>query len=148
MVAPVIDAETGETIDGHHRIRAHAELRAEGVKVPAADRRGARGGPPDGRSRPRPDGRSPSPTGAGCATTGRIVPARWSCRLTSSAARKWDEIARSHFHELLAFVLAGKLIEAPLMQPMLNRFRSFGGRNLINATGMNRNEAARIAKSS
>ncbi|MGH9293731.1 MAG: DNA methyltransferase, partial [Acidimicrobiales bacterium] len=34
LVAVVIDAETGLTIDGHHRVRAWQELRAEGVKVP------------------------------------------------------------------------------------------------------------------
>jgi ParB-like chromosome segregation protein Spo0J len=33
-VPVVIDAETGATIDGHHRLRAWTELRAEGIKVP------------------------------------------------------------------------------------------------------------------
>lgn len=33
IVPVVIDAETGETIDGHHRLRAWTELRAAGVKV-------------------------------------------------------------------------------------------------------------------
>ncbi|MHB8246879.1 MAG: DNA methyltransferase [Acidimicrobiales bacterium] len=31
----VVDATTGDVLDGHHRARAWAELRAEGVKVPA-----------------------------------------------------------------------------------------------------------------
>ena len=34
-VPVVIDAETGAVIDGHHRLRAFEELRAEGVRVPA-----------------------------------------------------------------------------------------------------------------
>ncbi len=33
-VPVVIDAETGEIIDGHHRVRAVDELRAQGVKIP------------------------------------------------------------------------------------------------------------------
>lgn len=33
MVPVVIDAETGQTIDGHHRIRAWSELRSAGIKV-------------------------------------------------------------------------------------------------------------------
>jgi ParB-like chromosome segregation protein Spo0J len=33
-VPVVVDAETGTVIDGHHRVRAWTELRAEGVKVP------------------------------------------------------------------------------------------------------------------
>lgn len=33
IVPIVIDAESGEIIDGHHRLKAHEELRAEGVKV-------------------------------------------------------------------------------------------------------------------
>ena len=34
LVPVVIDADSGEIIDGHHRLRAWTELRAEGVKVP------------------------------------------------------------------------------------------------------------------
>jgi site-specific DNA-methyltransferase (adenine-specific) len=34
LVALVIDEDTGEVIEGHHRLRAWTELRAEGVKVP------------------------------------------------------------------------------------------------------------------
>jgi ParB-like chromosome segregation protein Spo0J len=33
LLPVVIDAETGEVIEGHHRLRAWAELRAEGTKV-------------------------------------------------------------------------------------------------------------------
>ena len=33
LVPIVIDAESGAVIDGHHRLRAHEELRAEGVRV-------------------------------------------------------------------------------------------------------------------
>jgi ParB-like chromosome segregation protein Spo0J len=34
LVAPVVDAETGEILDGHHRVKAWNELRADGVRVP------------------------------------------------------------------------------------------------------------------
>jgi site-specific DNA-methyltransferase (adenine-specific) len=34
LVAPVVDAETGEVLDGHHRVKAWSELRAAGVRVP------------------------------------------------------------------------------------------------------------------
>jgi ParB-like chromosome segregation protein Spo0J len=34
LVPVVIDADSGETVEGHHRLRAWTELRAEGVKVP------------------------------------------------------------------------------------------------------------------
>ena len=34
LVPLVIDEDTGEVIEGHHRLRAWTELRAEGVKVP------------------------------------------------------------------------------------------------------------------
>jgi len=34
LVALVIDEDTGEVIEGHHRLKAWTELRAEGVKVP------------------------------------------------------------------------------------------------------------------
>src|ERR1019366_2432772 len=34
LLALVIDEDTGEVIEGHHRLRAWTELRAEGVKVP------------------------------------------------------------------------------------------------------------------
>jgi ParB-like chromosome segregation protein Spo0J len=34
LVPVVVDAETREVIEGHHRLRAWTELRAEGVKVP------------------------------------------------------------------------------------------------------------------
>ncbi len=34
LVPVVIDEDTGEVIEGHHRLRAWTELRAEGVKVP------------------------------------------------------------------------------------------------------------------
>ncbi|MGH9028557.1 MAG: ParB N-terminal domain-containing protein, partial [Acidimicrobiales bacterium] len=34
LVPPVIDAETGEIVDGYHRVKAWHELRAEGVRVP------------------------------------------------------------------------------------------------------------------
>ncbi len=34
LVPVVIDAETGDVLDGHHRLRAWQELRAGGVKVP------------------------------------------------------------------------------------------------------------------
>jgi site-specific DNA-methyltransferase (adenine-specific) len=34
LVPVVFDADTGEVIEGHHRLRAWTELRAEGVKVP------------------------------------------------------------------------------------------------------------------
>jgi ParB-like chromosome segregation protein Spo0J len=34
LVPIVFDADTGEVIEGHHRLRAWTELRAEGVKVP------------------------------------------------------------------------------------------------------------------
>ncbi|HVB27379.1 MAG TPA: ParB N-terminal domain-containing protein, partial [Mycobacteriales bacterium] len=33
IVPVVIDAETGEVIDGHHRLRAVEQLRSEGAKV-------------------------------------------------------------------------------------------------------------------
>ncbi len=38
LVPPVVDAETGEILDGHHRVRAWNELRAAGVRVPAYPR--------------------------------------------------------------------------------------------------------------
>jgi ParB-like chromosome segregation protein Spo0J len=34
LVAPVVDAETGEILDGHHRVKAWNELRTDGVRVP------------------------------------------------------------------------------------------------------------------
>ncbi len=34
LVPVVVDAESGAVLDGHHRVRAWEELRAEGVKVP------------------------------------------------------------------------------------------------------------------
>ena len=34
LVPLVIDEDTGEVIEGHHRLKAWTELRAEGVKVP------------------------------------------------------------------------------------------------------------------
>jgi site-specific DNA-methyltransferase (adenine-specific) len=34
LVAPVVDAETGEVLDGHHRVKAWSELRAAGIRVP------------------------------------------------------------------------------------------------------------------
>jgi ParB-like chromosome segregation protein Spo0J len=34
LVPVVIDEDTGEVIEGHHRLKAWTELRAEGVKVP------------------------------------------------------------------------------------------------------------------
>jgi hypothetical protein len=34
LVPVVIDADSGEVIEGHHRVRAWTELRAEGVRVP------------------------------------------------------------------------------------------------------------------
>jgi ParB-like chromosome segregation protein Spo0J len=34
LVALVIDEDTGEVIEGHHRLKAWTELRAEGMKVP------------------------------------------------------------------------------------------------------------------
>jgi ParB-like chromosome segregation protein Spo0J len=34
LVPPVVDAETGEVLDGHHRVKAWNELRADGVRVP------------------------------------------------------------------------------------------------------------------
>jgi len=34
LVPIVFDADTGEVIEGHHRLRAWTELRTEGVKVP------------------------------------------------------------------------------------------------------------------
>ena len=34
LVPVVIDADSGEVIEGHHRLQAWTELRAEGVKVP------------------------------------------------------------------------------------------------------------------
>jgi len=34
LVPVVIDADSGEVIEGHHRVQAWTELRAEGVKVP------------------------------------------------------------------------------------------------------------------
>lgn len=34
LVPPIIDGDTGEIVDGHHRVRAWTELRAEGVRVP------------------------------------------------------------------------------------------------------------------
>ena len=34
LVPVVIDADSGETVEGHHRLRAWTELRAEGVKMP------------------------------------------------------------------------------------------------------------------
>ncbi len=33
-VPVVIDADTGEIVDGHHRVRAWEELRAEGIRIP------------------------------------------------------------------------------------------------------------------
>ncbi|MGD0944928.1 MAG: tyrosine-type recombinase/integrase [Acidimicrobiales bacterium] len=38
LVPVVIDADSGEVIEGHHRLRAWTELRAEGVKVPSYPR--------------------------------------------------------------------------------------------------------------
>ncbi|MGO9151118.1 MAG: DNA methyltransferase [Acidimicrobiales bacterium] len=38
LVPLVIDADTGEVIEGHHRLRAWTELRDEGVKVPSYPR--------------------------------------------------------------------------------------------------------------
>ena len=34
LVAPVVDAETGEVLDGHHRVKVWNELRAGGIRVP------------------------------------------------------------------------------------------------------------------
>jgi ParB-like chromosome segregation protein Spo0J len=34
LVPPVVDAETGEILDGHHRVKAWNELRAAGIRVP------------------------------------------------------------------------------------------------------------------
>ena len=34
LVPAVVDAETGEILDGHHRVKAWHELRAEGIRVP------------------------------------------------------------------------------------------------------------------
>src|ERR1035441_2822471 len=34
LVPLVIDADTGDVIEGHHRLKAWTELQAEGVKVP------------------------------------------------------------------------------------------------------------------
>ncbi|HXY45427.1 MAG TPA: ParB N-terminal domain-containing protein, partial [Acidimicrobiales bacterium] len=34
LVPPVVDADSGEIVDGHHRVRAWTELRTEGHKVP------------------------------------------------------------------------------------------------------------------
>jgi|SRR5580658_7390095 hypothetical protein len=64
--------------------------------------------------------------------------------LTSDGAIRWDSLARTQFHALVAVVVRGRVIEAPLIQPGQYAFTSFSGRFAI-AGDLTRAEAGALA---
>jgi preprotein translocase subunit SecD len=47
--------------------------------------------------------------------------------LTGKGAAQWDNLAQSEFHEIIGIDLNGRVISAPIIQPVQSSFSSFGG---------------------
>ena len=54
--------------------------------------------------------------------------------LTAAGAVKWDTVAQRYFHQLLAMVVDGRVLSAPLTEPNQATFASFGGRVQVSGT--------------
>ena len=60
---------------------------------------------------------------------------QWVVNLTFTdpGSRQWDSLAQAQFHALVATVVNGQVITAPIVQPMQVTFTSFGGQAQISA---------------
>jgi hypothetical protein len=64
--------------------------------------------------------------------------------LTSRGSARWDALAQAQFHALIAVVINGKVVSAPLTQPGQTSFTSFAGRVQISG-GFTRAQAKAVA---
>lgn len=61
------------------------------------------------------------------AQRGRVGQWIVTVHLTSAASSVWDRVAQENFHQMIAIDLNGKVVIAPLMQPLRASFTSFDG---------------------
>jgi hypothetical protein len=68
--------------------------------------------------------------------TAALVDRQWvvNLALTSRGSAQWDALARDQFHALIAVVINGKVVSAPLTQPAQSSYTSFAGRVQISGT--------------
>lgn len=71
----------------------------------------------------------------------------WTVRLdlTKSGSQAWDDLAREQFHGQVAFVVDGRVVAAPIIQPNNATFQSFDGSAVISGA-FGKKEAAAVAR--
>jgi preprotein translocase subunit SecD len=48
--------------------------------------------------------------------------------LSPAGAATWDQVAQENFHQLLAIDMGGKVVSAPIIEPVQSSYTSFNGK--------------------